>query len=704
MKMKSLHRIPTSSILLLNFTGIAQSFILGFQLSSEPTMELTTYPYPDRNSSPVDLANCQEGPGGEVLAVGVINGVSQGIATNTRQKMKGIALWREPGCSTGKPDYIISWREGVQGMQLADMALAGQIINVRSWMDLEEDNIHLRKLGKPFGYIYKFESNTGAGINIDDGGDGDDDYDEGGEMIDVEEGMPVVVVGKRKTTAAAKLELIKRAGTIREAFLTVDELDESQSHGTSPNTDTDTDARQPTIQGILSGNAGPGWPYQPQPQAQPGARYNQNTPRPGGNMMMNPFPSINNLITPSTQPYDPQNMMSSPFARFSQNINTRAQQLVPQNNLVFVYPPIYIYGPPPTQLLQQSYASNPYIYPQQLQGTPNINTNRNNYQNTQPRLPTDLPNQDYLQQGRPSGTGNPLEDAISDFGYELGLVNPMAPVEEVEKRTQALNQYLSNNDETIIPNIVNDWPTVRMETSGIPPTLLEDIQGEGGELLKKEEEEVEVGGGGGEQPEPVNEEIVEEIQTSRGDPMQEFRFGTGYYDNMHVSDNPWDPRPFGSLPYAYQAGRQSLAMPEPVYQNPYYNLQAPQGQQLPQAWGPGSQLGSLGIPENYPRMLSEIYNARAYGDQPDDQGIGTQSAGYSQYLPHSIDEIVPNDQNQDMQFEQRARELVNNENLRNGGEAASEDRSFEEEYSPIDDGDFFADDENFSGNTQLSEF
>ncbi|EGX51653.1 hypothetical protein AOL_s00054g52 [Orbilia oligospora ATCC 24927] len=409
----------------LQFSQVAQSFILGFQLSSDPVITLKTYPYLDGNPDRVDLTNCQEGPDGEVLAVGVINGVKQGIGANTRRKMRAIALWREPDCLATTPDYIISWREGIQGMQLADMALAGQVINVRSWMDLQPKNTHLRRLGQPFGYIYKFGGN---GADPNEG--------EEGERIYVEEGMPVVTTGIEETPAAAKLELIQRAGAVRKAFLTMDEIDDDgddddddngndgndyvedvsqyqsnpQPEGTSY-TQTNgphggwqyagSGQRQRELNTMANTNSQGRIPMGQNPSLQSWATGNPYMIRAGANMMMHPFPNINNIPTPLSLPYQSQNMMSNPFMRLPQ----LPQQ--PQNSIPF---------DSSTQQLT-SYLANPLIYTQQ--GFPDVNANGMN-QNNQPWPLTRPPNPQNIPQTDESAKARQLlEEAVSQFGYEL---------------------------------------------------------------------------------------------------------------------------------------------------------------------------------------------------------------------------------------------------------------------------------------------
>ncbi|KAK6517172.1 hypothetical protein TWF506_007047 [Arthrobotrys conoides] len=666
-------RIPPMLLLLLpQFSQIVQSFILGFQLSSKPMIELMTYPYPGRNSKPIDLTNCQEGPGEEVLAVGVINGVSQGISANTRRKMRGIALWREPDCLT-TPDYLISWKEGIQGMQLADMALAGQVINIGSWMDLEKGNVHLQRIGGAPGYIYKFGGN----------GAGPDQGDEG-ETIYVEEGMRVVTTGKRTTMAAAKLELIKRAGEIRKAFLTVDEISDGDDDGD----DGDDDGRYPP--GPQPGNAqrshGGSERLQAEntmanmnPQGQigqyPSLQFwpigNPDMLRSGGGMMANPF--HNNFHPPLSLPYQSQNLMLNPFIGFSQGAL--------QNNMLVN----------PSMLQLSTYLTPMHVQ----QGLPNINSNIMS-QNNQPQFPTVPPDQDISQANGPSRTRQ-LED-ISRFGYSLGLSNPMAPVGEVERRTNMLGEYLSDPNKVTVPEIVSGWTTVGLDGNSIPPELLGDTQVKNEEerLAKIEVEEEGQAGQGGNQ-------VTEEIQMSRSDPNQGsgFNMHMAYQDNMQAGENSWDPHPFNSDPY--RAGWQPL-IPEPVYHNQYYSFhgQAPQGQELAPGWPTNNQLGMLGmlgIQENYPRILSEIYSAQNYGGQFNDPNAGIQLAGYGQDVAQDNNDAFPNDQ---YLQSQPGEGLINNGNIQVEDEIVPEEQLFEEEYSPVDEGDFFADDENFSGETRLS--
>ncbi|KAF3151452.1 hypothetical protein TWF594_007097 [Orbilia oligospora] len=620
----------------LQFSQVTQCSILGFQLSSDPVITLKMYLYLDGNPDRVDLTNCQEGPGGEVLAVGVINGVKQGIGANTRRKMRAIALWREPDCLATTPDYIISWRGGIQGMQLADMALAGQVINVRSWMDLQEKNTHLRRLGQPFGYIYKFGGN-GAGP----------DEGEEGERIYVEEGMPMVTTGIEETPAAAKLELIQRAGAIRKAFLTMDEIDDdgddddNGNHGNGYAEDVNQYQSNPQPEGTSytqTNGAHDGWQHAGSEQRQRELNAMVNT-------------NLQDRILMGQNPS--QNVMSNPFMR---PLHLPQQ---PQNNIPF-----------DSSMQLTSYLANPLIYTQQ--GFPSVNANA---------------------KGRQL-----LEEAVSRFGYELGLLNPMAPVEEVERRTEMLKKYLSDANEETVPDMVNNWPTVGIDPNSISPELLEDVQVKNeGEGLTKEEG----------QSNQVNNQIVEEVQMSRNDPMQGPGFDMAYRDNTPIDGNLWDPQLFGSNPYI---ARWQPLIPEPMYHGRYYNPhdQALENQQRShQSLANGERM--LGMQEDYPRMLSEIYNTQAYGGQVDEPDAGIQLAGYGQDFVPDNNEAFPNDLYQEPQLGRVGRgrggnpSLNDDQYIQSGDEIVPDQQLFEEEYSPLDDGDFLADDEN-SGGTRLSEF
>lgn len=98
--------------------------------------------------------------------------------------------------------------------------------------------------------------------------------------------------------------------------------------------------------------------------------------------------------------------------------------------------------------------------------------------------------------------------------------------------------------------------------------------------------------------------------------------------------------------------------------------------------------------ENYPRVLLEIYKAQVYGDQMDNLGIETQFAGYGQGVAQNNNEVFPKDQNQKINFEGELGRLIN---IQGWDQVVPEEQLFEEEYSPPDDGDFFADDEKFPG-------
>ncbi|KAF3205478.1 hypothetical protein TWF106_001116 [Orbilia oligospora] len=369
--------------------------------------------------------------------------------------------------------------------------------------------------------------------------------------------------------------------------------------------------------------------------------------------------------------------MSNPFMRLPQ----LPQQ--PQNNIPF------------DSSMQQlpSYLANPLIYTQQ--GFPNVNANRMN-QNNQPWLPTRPSNLQNVPQPDESAKARQLlEEAVSQFGYELGLLNPMAPVEEVERRTEMLKKYLSDANEGTVPDMVNHWPTVGIDPNSIPPELLEDVQ-----VKNEGEGQAQVEG----QSNQVNNEIIEEIQMSRNDPMQGPGFDMAHRDNIPIGGNLWDPPLFSSN--SHIVGWQPL-IPEPIYHGRYYNShdRALESQQRShQSLANDERM--LGMQEDYPRMLSEIYNTQAYGDQGDEPDAGIQLAGYGQ-------DVVPDNNEADLYQEPQlgrvgVREggnpsLSNGQYIQSGDEIVPDQQLFEEEYSPLDDGDFFADDEN-SGGTRLSEF
>ncbi|KAK6509889.1 hypothetical protein TWF481_004617 [Arthrobotrys musiformis] len=636
-------RITLLPLLLLKLAGTAQSFILGFQLSSAPNIQLKNYPYPDRNATPVDLTNCQEGPGEEVLAVGVINGVSQGIAMNTRQKMKGIALWRDPGCPPETPDYLISWREGVDGMQLADMALAGSVIVVGSWMDLEGGNTLLQRLGPPFGYIYKFGVAGAGTVNLEGSGD---IYD--GERIYVEEGMPVITRGQRKTLAAVKLELMKKAAVIRRAFLTVDEVD---SGGETP---------EGVGQHLFDTD--------PNPWASASGGGEQHR--------LEQLTSMLNTIDPQSQRQNqgqqPQNMMSNPFLGLLhgpqlRNTNSQFQGFNP-------YQPVYFSGP---QMVQRPSSHNGSIKPSKCEWS-------------RAELATG-------DEEIPGGGTIPS-------GIRIGAIEPMASVDEVQRRTDLMRNFLSNADDTTIEDIGGEWPTIRMDKSRIPPDLRDDPP-------IKDEGEPNRAAGGNEQvlvDEGGERDVIEEITMSRDIPG----FGPGVMDiPQHFGDNPYYAQPpIGQFGWGF-------AGPDPNYQDPYpyyNNFQGPQREQLPPGWPTSGQFGTWSMQESYPRILSEMYNAQQAGGQLGEQDPEIQFAGYEgQDEGPNIDENSPNDENQRIQFEAgigaggvqvipRAGGFPNPGNVQDGDQIVEEEQLFEEEYSPMDDGDFFADDENFSGETRLS--
>ncbi|KAF3157779.1 hypothetical protein TWF225_000716 [Orbilia oligospora] len=402
--------------------------------------------------------------------------------------------------------------------------------------------------------------------------------------------------------------------------------------------------------------------------------------RAGGNMMMHAFPSINNIPTPLSLPYSSRNVISNRLMRPPH----LPQQ--PQNNIPF------------DSSMQQltSYLANPLIYTQQ--GFPSVNANGMN-QNNQPWQPTRPSNLQNIPQTYESAKGRQLlEEAVSRFGYELGLLNPMAPVEEVERRTEMLKKYLSDANEETVPDMVNNWPTVGIDPNSIPPELLEDVQVKNeGEGLTKEEG----------QSNQVNNQIIEEIQMSRNDPMQGPGFDMAYHDNTPIDGNLWDPQLFGSNPYI---ARWQPLIPEPMYHGRYYNPhdQALENQQRShQSLANGERM--LGMQEDYPRMLSEIYNTQAYEGQVDEPDAGIQLAGYGQDFVPDNNEAFPNDLYQEPQLGRVGRgrggnpSLSDDQYIQSGDEIVPDQQLFEEEYSPLDDGDFFADDEN-SGGTRLSEF
>ncbi|KAF3199059.1 hypothetical protein TWF191_004617 [Orbilia oligospora] len=334
-------------------------------------------------------------------------------------------------------------------------------------------------------------------------------------------------------------------------------------------------------------------------------------------------------------------MMSNPFMRLPQ----LPQQ--PQNNIPF------------DSSMQQlpSYLANPLIYTQQ--GFPNVNANRMN-QNNQPWLPTRPSNLQNVPQPDESAKARQLlEEAVSQFGYELGLLNPMAPVEEVERRTEMLKKYLSDANEGTVPDMVNHWPTVGIDPNSIPPELLEDVQ-----VKNEGEGQAQVEG----QSNQVNNEIIEEIQMSRNDPMQGPGFDMAHRDNIPIGGNLWDPPLFSSN--SHIVGWQPL-IPEPIYHGRYYNShdRALESQQRShQSLANDERYGQDVVPDN---NEADLYQEPQLGRVGVREG-GNPSLSNGQYI-QSGDEIVPDQQ------------------------------LFEEEYSPLDDGDFFADDEN-SGGTRLSEF
>ncbi|EPS40013.1 hypothetical protein H072_6188 [Dactylellina haptotyla CBS 200.50] len=181
---------------LLGSAGVGQAFLLGFQLADQPELSLTAYPYANRFADPVELSDCEPGPGHEnVLAVGVINGVAQNIKANRDQQMYGIALWRTEDC-IGEPDLIIKWRHGIQGMQIASLVASNLVMPVGSWLDLEEENQILQTMDPP-GSILSVPQN---------------------EVIYYENHEWVVVSGENSDAQNAVLSLMERAADIRNLY------------------------------------------------------------------------------------------------------------------------------------------------------------------------------------------------------------------------------------------------------------------------------------------------------------------------------------------------------------------------------------------------------------------------------------------------------------------------------------------------------
>ncbi|KAK6333888.1 hypothetical protein TWF730_004071 [Orbilia blumenaviensis] len=649
-------------LLLLEFAGLAQAFLLGFQLSREPTMELKLYPYADRDSEPVDLTDCQPGPNEEVLAVGIINGGSQGVAASTKRRMTGIALWREPDCPPVMPDYIISWRDGVDGMQLADLDITGHTMTVGSWMDLDADNLYLQKAGTPHGYIYDPEAD---------------------EKVYVEGGAPVVTNGERKTTKAAKAELIAKAGVIQRSYARdmqyiadgtggveriptdniplPDEVPGNSNINVEPVASTGEQVEGGYANNIWSigGNEREsiigGAPLGSQPVGttsnqplwsggggnpqNPGMNSNifsngRQGPGPGlgpglgsiphstsGNMvMLQSYPNLNNYQPPQINPYQHQNMMSNPFPGFIQPLQV---QYVPVN--------------------PQIYFSNQQQQPQRQQN-PLLDLNR---------APPPRQQQPGLQ--------TPLRESLT----HLGRSNPMAPVEEIERRADLLGQYLRNNDPALVEQILGNWPVAQPDPNSIFTGMFPDFQVKGEGLPKEETEQLN----------PGREEILEEIQMSR-EPEPNPGYvnnmgGRNWFDNSPYMAQQPQNNPRLQSQFRLYTGVEESMRPGQGYGDAYNNFPIPPSRQL-------------ATQESLARMLSDLYNA---------QRSLTGGLEFEQ---------VSEDSNPNGRIPLEGEVIMSNGDT-SVQPGIVEEQEFEVEYSPQDDGDFFADDEYAGGDSASPE-
>ncbi|KAK6533887.1 hypothetical protein TWF281_005234 [Arthrobotrys megalospora] len=722
-----------AAVLLLELAGTAQAFILGFQLSSDPIMDLLMYPYTTAITPPADLTACQNGPSKEIVAVGVINGLSQGLAANTRQRMRGIALWEQEGCPPLTPDYMISWREDFDGMQLADLARAGKITRVGSWMDLDADNVYLQAAGEPSGYIYDF---------------GDD------KKIYIEGGKPVVINGERKTTAAARQELILKGGDvqrdyareIRRALERLGDIVEELEGGNGGEDVTDDRipgrredegemmrqqieeeeplvGRGPSIERgrLRSGrgrcgrgggqsntmNSGTnrrgqedtlrtqsgGIVRNPQPVRGVGGRGPQslrsdglpmeevspwsgyirtNAPNifpvpqyPSQNMISNPPQNL--MLNPYQNVANPsQNVMSNPFSGFSQGSQ-------PRN--VIMNPPLYLQVPPTHNLI-----INPPIYV--LQQAPNSNT------------------QPQQSQGQP-GLRSPLEEAIGRLGYQLGRTNPMAPIEETERRTGILDRYLSTNDEIIMGDILGPWSTrSRSDVLSLglfPQNMNVQLNNQGQARTENP------------RPNQGHEEITEEIRMSQGPQRQ----SQSVQQQRNGNRNSWDPDLLQPTPSTQQqqdsrlgwqsqfrlyTGVEESNRPENVYQSQVYNFQPPPTRPWPSMQATNNQQGVWPTQEPRPQVLPNIYNNQVGVRGSREEPIEIEPASPVRDVLQNIGEEVPNNQIQEIQFRNEA---ANGQDTQ-GGNMIVEEQDMGMEYPPLDDADFFADDERLSGDSGYS--
>ncbi|KAJ6258468.1 hypothetical protein Dda_6509 [Drechslerella dactyloides] len=181
----------------LGLAAVADGFILGLQLGDDPVMSIASYPYPNPDTEPVDLSECQRGPpsDSDVVAVGVLNRVSQDIKENTDQIMYGIALWQNTDCD-GRPALIIGWRPEEPGMQVADLFRLGFAMPVGSWLDLEHDNAYLQMVPEG-GFVFDVR--------------GQRDY-----MY--EDGQWVVQSGESESYEGALDELVERGARIQNTY------------------------------------------------------------------------------------------------------------------------------------------------------------------------------------------------------------------------------------------------------------------------------------------------------------------------------------------------------------------------------------------------------------------------------------------------------------------------------------------------------